>query len=272
MEIKELEAKALWVRQMVLEATAASGRGHLGGTFSCTDLLVAMYYGSGMKFDPANPQWPDRDRLLTGKGHACLALYAIFLDLGMISRERYEEYGTDGGSLGAQLDITVPGVEYNTGSLGHVLGVAAGLALAAKMDSRSCRAYALMGDAELYEGSIWEAIIFAGEHGLDKLVGIIDRNRLSVTDVLDDEGLFKNFGAKMRAFDWDYYEIDGHSFPEILDVVQEIRKAKRPVMINANTIKGKGVSFMEHGIKWHHNVPNGAELELARKELSLRST
>lgn len=269
MVIKELEDKALWVRQMVLEATAASGRGHLGGTFSCTDLLVAMYYGSGMKFDPANPRWRDRDRLLVGKGHACLALYAIFLDLDMISRERYDEYGKDGGSLGAQLDTSIPGIEYNTGSLGHVLGVAAGMALASKLDSRDFRAYALMGDAELYEGSIWEAMIFAGEQGLDKLVGIIDRNRLSVTDVLDDEGLFKDLRAKVRAFDWDYYEIDGHSFPEILGVFKEVRNARKPVMITANTVKGKGVSFMEHGIKWHHEVPNETELELARKELGI---
>ena len=269
MELKELEDKARWVRQMALEATAASGRGHLGGTYSCTDLLVAMYYGGGIRFDPAQPGWPDRDRLLVGKGHACLAFYAIFLDLGMITQERYDEYGVHGGTLGAQLDTSIPGVEYNTGSLGHVLGLAAGIALASKLDSKEYRAYALLGDAELYEGSIWEAMIFAGEHRLDKLVGIIDRNRLSVTDVLDDAGLFKDLGAKVRAFDWEYYEIDGHSFPEVLDVLKEVRSARKPVMITANTIKGKGISFMEHGIKWHHSVPNAEELELARRELGI---
>lgn len=269
MNIRELEDKALWVRQMVLEATVAGGRGHLGGTFSCTDLLVALYYAGGMRFDPTNPKSPDRDRLLVGKGHACLALYAIFLDLGMIARERYDEYGKDGGSLGAQLDTSIPGVEYNTGSLGHVLGVAAGMALASKLDAKDFRAYALLGDAELYEGSIWEAMIFAGEQGLDKLVGVIDRNRLSVTDVLDDEGLFKNLGAKVRAFEWDYYEIDGHSFPEILSVLKEVRDARKPALINARTVKGKGVSFMEHEIKWHHGVPNKSELELARKQLGI---
>ena len=267
MDVKSLEDKARWVRKMVLEATVSAGRGHLGGTYSCTDLFVAMYYGGLLNFDPAIPLWPDRDRLLVGKGHACLALYAIFLDLGMISKERYDEYGKDGGSLGAQLDVSIPGVEYNTGSLGHVLGVAAGMSLAAKLDSRTFRAYALLGDAEIYEGSIWEAIIFAGEHGLDNLVGIIDRNRLSVTDVLNDEGLFKNLGAKVRAFDWDYYEIDGHSFSEILGITQEVKKARKPVLICANTIKGKGVSFMENGVQWHHSVPTKKELELARQEL-----
>ena len=165
------------------------------------------------------------------------------------------------------MDVSIPGVEYNTGSLGHVLGVAAGMSLAAKLDARTFRAFALVGDAEIYEGSIWEAIIFAGEHGLDNLVGIIDRNRLSVTAVLDDYGLFKNLDAKVRAFDWDYYEIDGHSFSEILDVAQEVKKARKPVLICANTIKGKGVSFMENRVQWHHSVPTKEELELARQEL-----
>ena len=145
MELKELEDKARWVRQMALEATAASGRGHLGGTYSCTDLLVAMYYGGGIRFDPAQPGWPDRDRLLVGKGHACLAFYAIFLDLGMITQERYDEYGVNGGTLGAQLDTSIPGVEYNTGSLGHVLGLAAGIALASKLDSKEYRGLRSLG-------------------------------------------------------------------------------------------------------------------------------
>lgn len=268
MQIKDLEKKARWVRRVVLESIASSGKGHIGGTYSCTDLLVALYYAGILRVDPKNPKWNDRDRLLVGKGHACLALYAIFMDLGFISRERFAQYGQDGG-LGGQLDVSVPGVEYNTGSLGHVLGIAAGMALAAKLDVKSYRAYALMGDAECYEGSVWEALMFAGQHKLDKLVGIIDRNRLSVTDVLDDDSFFKDFKAKITTFDWDCHEINGHSFSEILAVFKEAKNARRPVMIIANTIKGKGISFMENGIKWHHGVPSESELELARKELSL---
>ena len=130
----------------------------------------------------------------------------------------------------------------------------------------------MLGDAECYEGSIWEALIFAGQQGLDKLVGIIDRNRLSVTDVLDDDSFFKDFPTKVRAFDWDCHEIDGHSFSEIVDVLNAVKNAKKPTMILANTIKGKGVSFMENGIKWHHSVPNATELELARQELGSSAT
>jgi transketolase len=265
-DIKKMKNKARWVRQMVLESVAAGGKGHIGGTYSCTDLFVALYYGGILRVDPAKPGWADRDRLLVGKGHACLALYAIFMDLGFIDRSSFDSYGRDGG-LGGQLDIEIPGVEYNTGSLGHVLGIAAGMALAAKMDAKDYRAYALMGDAECYEGSIWEAIIFAGEHGLDKLVGIIDRNRLSVTEVLEDDGFFEDFSSKLQLFGWDAYDIDGHSLPEIMEVFEAIKKSQKPVMIIANTIKGKGVSFMENGVHWHHGVPNESELAQARKEL-----
>ncbi|MBI2870514.1 MAG: transketolase [Candidatus Omnitrophica bacterium] len=266
MEIRDLEEKARRVRLSVLESIVASGKGHIGGTYSCTDLLVALYYAGILRFNFRDPRWPDRDRFLIGKGHACLALYSIFTDLGLLPDARFDTYGQDGG-LGGQLDTSIPGVEYNTGSYGHVLGIAAGIALAAKMDQKSLRAYALMGDAEMYEGSVWEAIVFAGHHKLDRLVGIIDRNRLSTTDMLDDDSFFKDFKEKMRSFDWDCHEFNGHSFPEILDVFDRIRNALRPVMLIAHTVKGKGISFMENGIKWHHGVPTATEAERARREL-----
>lgn len=266
MDVARLEAKARWVRRAVLDGVAASGKGHIGGTYSCVDLLVALYYGGFLRVDPRAPRAAHRDRFLIGKGHACLALYAIFMDLGFITPERFRSYGRDGG-LGGQLDVSTPGVEYNTGSLGHVLGIAAGMAMAAKMDGADWRAWAVMGDAECYEGSVWEALMFAGQHGLDRLVAIVDRNRLSVTDVVDDVGPFLQFPEKVRAFDWDVHEIDGHSFPAILGAFRAVQLAKRPSLIVAHTVKGKGVSFMENGVKWHHGVPTARELEQARREL-----
>lgn len=264
--VPELERKARWVRRVALERAVAAGRGHLGGVYSCAELLVAFYYGGVLRVDPARPSWPARDRFFLGKGHACLGLYPILQDLGLLDSARFDSYGRDGG-LGGQLDITIPGVEYNTGSLGHVLGIAAGVALAAKLDGASFQAFALLGDAECYEGAIWEALVFAGQQRLDRLVGIIDRNRLSVTDVLDDEGFFKGLPDAVRGFGWDCYELDGHAFPELLRAFEAARAASRPSLIIANTIKGKGVSFMEHGIHWHHAVPKAQELELARREL-----
>jgi transketolase len=266
-DVDTLTRKARWVRRTVLDATAETGKGHLGGTYSCTDLFVALYYGDVLRIDPRDPRHPGRDRLIVSKGHACLALYAIFLDRGFISAERFREYGRDGGSLGAQLDVSIPGVETNTGSLGHALGIGAGMALAAKMDGRDFRVFALLGDAECTEGSVWEAAMFADEHKLDNLIGIVDRNRLSVTDVIDDTGVFGNFAEKLRAFGWECRTIDGHAFPEILDALAAARVARRPTMIVANTVKGKGVSFMENGLKWHHSVPTETEVALARREL-----
>jgi transketolase len=268
LSISDLEDKARWVRLQSLEATVRAGKGHLGGTYSCTDLLVALYYADILGLDPASPDDPGRDRFLIGKGHACLALYSIFKDKGMISQEIFEEFGISGGALGGQLDTSTPGVEYNTGSLGHVLGIGAGIALAARMDRAAFKAFVVMGDAECYEGSIWEAIVFAGDQQLSGLVGIIDRNRLSVTDVLEDDTFFNEFPNKVRSFGWDCIEINGHDFGEILAAFESAKQLDKPVMILANTIKGKGVSFMEGGVKWHHSVPNGEELDLARIELS----
>lgn len=266
--VPALKEKAAWVRKEVLEAIAAKGKGHIGGTYSCTDILVALYYGGALNVDLQNLKKPDRDRFILSKGHACLALYSIYLDRGVFTRAKFDEYGRDGGALGGQLDLGIPGAEYNTGSLGHALGIGCGMALAAKMDQKDYRTYVLMGDAECLEGSVWEAVIFAAEHGLNNLVGIIDRNRLSVTDVLDDEHLFGNFCEKLRLFGWNIRTVDGHSFPDILAVLDEARRSDKPFMILADTIKGKGISFMENGVKWHHSVPNADELARARAELA----
>ncbi len=267
-DVQTLKQKSAWVRREVLEAIARTGKGHIGGTYSCTDILVAMYYGGILNVNPQNPKDPDRDRFILSKGHACLALFAILLDQGALPKKRYDEYGISGGSLGGQLDLTVPGAEYNTGSLGHALGIACGMALAARLDAKKFKNYVLMGDAECYEGSVWEAVMFASKHGLNNVVAIIDRNRLSVTEVLDDEEVFGNFKEKMQLFGWNAYEIDGHSFEEIVGALEAARLSDKPVMIVANTIKGKGISFMENGVKWHHSVPNAKELESARKELN----
>ena len=238
-----------WVRLQVLDQIAHVGKGHIGGTYSCTDLLVSFYYGNILKFNASDPKWELRDRLLIGKGHACLALFAIFKDLGFISESTFLQYGKDGGALGGQLDINTPGVECNTGSLGHVLGLGAGIALAAKMDQLKYNTFVLLGDAECYEGSVWEAITFAGEHCLDGLVS-------------------DNFEKRFQSYGWNYIEIDGHNFVEINEGLNAAMNYKGPTMVMANTVKGKGVSFMENGVEWHHSVPTEKEISIARKELS----
>lgn len=264
---EELKKKANWVRRQVLEAVVETGKGHLGGTFSCTDLLVALYYAKILRVDPNNPKWDERDRLILGKGHACLALYNILVDLGFFDIARLQEYGGDGSSLGGQLNIDTPGVEYNTGSLGHALGIGAGMALAAKLDNKNYRVFAIVGDGECAEGSIWESVMFASQHQLNNLIGIVDRNRLSVTEVIEEDDGSGRLDDKFRACGWKCVVIDGHSFEEILAAFCDLDKLKQPLMVIANTVKGKGVSFMEDGVKWHHSVPTREEFEQAKKEL-----
>ena len=268
MDLNFYKQKASYVRLRALEDAVRAGQGHLGGSFSCVELLVGLYYKKFLRINPNDPLNPCRDFLFIGKGHACIALYPILYDLGFITKDRYLSYGIYGNGLGGQLDKTIPGIENNTGSLGHALGMAAGVALASKIDKKNNRSIALIGDAECDEGSIWEAIMFAAEHKLNNLVCIIDRNRLSVTQIMDTTVLFSNFKKKIEMFDWNCHVIDGHSFEEIFKTFNEIKNSKKPTFILAETIKGKGISFMEGITKWHHAIPTQKEIEIARKELN----
>ncbi len=256
------------LRLKVLESALKAGKGHLGGTFSCIDLLIALYYGGILQFDRANPHWTERDRFFIGKGHACLGLYHIWADLGILSKARLENFGEDGG-LGGQLDISIPGAEHNTGSLGHALGIAAGVAVAHKLDCRKAKVFALVGDAECDEGSMWESIMFAAEQNLNNLICIVDRNRLSVTEIINDDNGSGLLEEKIQACNWECRVIDGHSLDEIMVGFSNVDSCKKPLMVIANTVKGKGVSFMENGLKWHHSIPSKAEAEIARAELGV---
>ena len=254
------------IRLWAIEETVAKGKGHLGGTFSCVDILVALYY-KVLNVKSNEPKWAGRDRFILSKGHACLALYPILMDLGFIDEKTFRSYGVDGG-LGGQLDINIPGVDWNTGSLGHALGVASGMAISSNLDKKNYYIFVVVGDGECAEGSIWEAIMFIGQHNLSNIVCIVDRNRLSVTEVLDDGSFFKNLSIVLPAFGWKFIEIDGHNIAEMVNIFTESKQSNMPTFIIANTIKGKGISFMENGTKWHHSVPTKEELDIARRELS----
>ena len=268
-DIGRLEEKARWVRRQVFEMIVPAGRGHMGGSFSCTDILVALYHGEVLRFDPDDPRWPQRDRLIFSKGHASEALYAVLADVGFFSHDELMTYGSDGSMLGGHADSRVPGIEISTGSLGHGLGIAAGLALSDKLSGRSHLTYALLGDGECYEGSVWESAMFAAHHRLGNLVAIVDRNGQVTLDYTEDINRLDPFEDKWKAFGWDVTVVDGHSFKELLGAFRTpvARKSQRPLVVIANTVKGKGVSFMERDLNWHHNVPKGEQVELAREEL-----
>ncbi|MBF0594823.1 MAG: transketolase [Candidatus Omnitrophica bacterium] len=268
--IKILSEKARFVRRNTLEMIVAANKGHIGGAFSCIDILTILYYAPFLRFDVTNARWFERDRFILSKGHCCEALYVILADLGFISKSELGCYQKGGGILAGHPDRRVPGIEADTGSLGHGLGIACGMALRAKLDGLPFFTLALLGDGECCEGSVWEAALFAAHRGLGHLIGIVDANGVCSTDILADCSSVEPLTAKWRAFGWDVIEVDGHNIVDLLTIFESLKARdmnNRPLMIIARTVKGKGVSFMEGSPSWHHGVPKGAQLDGARQEL-----
>lgn len=272
MRIDELESKAKHLRQVVLDMCVAAGTGHVTSSFSCAEVLVALYYGV-MRFRPTEPKWEGRDRFIMSKGQASPLLYAVLADLGFFPADWLKGFCQTDGHFGVHLQHDVPGVEITAGSLGHGFGVATGMALAAKMDRKLWLTFALLGDGECYEGSIWEAAMFAAHYRLNNLVAIVDRNYLAATDFTEDMVELEPLGDKWRAFGWEVEEIDGHDFGAILDALEGVRsrRSARPKCIIATTVKGKGVGFMSDDPLWHAVAPRGDEIEVARTELGKAS-
>lgn len=269
--IKELEQKSKWVRQQVFEMCLIAGVGHIAPAFSCTEILVALYHGGFLRVNPDKPSWEGRDRFILSKGHACAALYAILADLGFFPISELQTYTNVGSRLGGHAECETPGVEASTGSLGHGLPISVGMALAAKMDGKDNLYVTLLGDGECQEGSVWEAAMFAGHHGLDNLIAIVDRNFVQSIDFTEDAVTLEPFSKKWEAFNWDVSIIDGHSFNQILTTLNKLISEKngKPKAVIAKTIKGKGVSYMENKPIWHYRIPGSQEeIEQARKELA----
>ena len=269
MEKRRLEAKAAAIRLGILDTIALAEKGHIGGALSCTDILVTLYYGGWMRFDPHNRDWPERDRFILSKGHVGAGLYVVLADLGFFGAAELAKLNR-GGMLGEHPDKGIPGIEIDSGSLGHGLGIGAGIALAGKMDGKPNRTFVLLGDGECYEGSVWEAVMFAAHHGLKHLIAIVDRNGQCVNDFTENINRLDSLSEKWRAFGWETLEIDGHSMPDLHAALARAcsGSANRPTVIIANTVKGKGVSFMEGELAWHHGGVGGEKLEQARRELT----
>ncbi|MEK7574501.1 MAG: transketolase [Patescibacteria group bacterium] len=269
-QILKLKEKANWVRQRVLEMITTAGKGHIGGAFSCTDILTALYYGGILRFQAADPKWIDRDRFILSKGHSAAALYVILSDLGYFPSSELSRFQKENCILGAHPSLKIPGIEADTGSLGHGLGIGVGLALSAKLGKKDFMTFVLLGDGECCEGSIWEAAMFASGRKLNNLVGIVDKNSLCSTDFLENCVNMEQLEQRWKTFGWDAVTVDGHSLEELVAVLSQTRsrQSEKPLMIIANTVKSKGVSFMEGKPEWHHSVPNKEQFEIAKKELS----
>lgn len=266
-DYSSLESFANRVRKHVIEMTHRGKSSHVGTSFSMVELLVVLYEEI-LNVRPEDPQWESRDRFVLSKGHGCAGLYAILAEKGFFPVSWLETYYLDGSPLPGHATSIVPGVEVSTGSLGHGLSLANGMALTAKRDQTGWRVFSILSDGECDEGSIWEAALFSGNHGLDNLTVIVDYNKIQALghtkDVLDLEP----FADKWKAFGWEVREIDGHNLPEVLTTLESVPFISgKPNCIIAHTIKGKGVSFMEDELLWHYRSPQGDEYKEALGEL-----
>jgi transketolase len=267
-EITFLKRKAAEIRMELLTMIYEAKTGHTGGSLSNTDILTVLYYKI-MNIDPKKPNWDERDRYVQSKGHSVESYWAILADKGFFPKEELKTFSQFGSRLIGHPNNKVPGVEMNTGALGHGLPIAVGMALAAKLDGKSYKVYTLMGDGEQAEGSVWEGAMAASQYKLDNLVAIIDRNKLQITGSTEDVMGLEPLGDKWRSFGWEVVEVDGNDVVELVEVFSNTPKvAGKPTMIVANTVKGKGVSFTENVGAWHHRVPTKEEYDLAMEELS----
>jgi len=267
--MEALREKALQIRQDVLKMCIDAGTGHVTSAFSCIEILVALYYAI-LRKNPKMPLWDERDRFILSKGQASVALYPILADCGYFPKHDLKEFCHRKGKFGVHLQHSVPGAEITSCSLGQGFGIATGMALAAKKDRKHHMVYTLLGDAECYEGSVWEAAMFANHHRLNNLVAIIDRNHLGVIDWTENMVELEPLLDKWRSFGWDAVTVHGHSFEQLLqmDLPRQRRSAKPFVMI-CNTTKGYGVSFLENDWTWHGISPKGKDAERAKKELGV---
>lgn len=266
--MQDLAAKSCAVRQDIVRMLGGAGSGHPGGSLSAADIVTVLFFHE-MKVDPANPEWPERDRFVLSKGHAAPVLYAALAEKGYFPKEELMTLRKIGSRLQGHPSMKhLPGVEMSTGSLGQGLSTANGMALAGKLDGRDYRVYVVLGDGELQEGQVWEAAMAAAHYKLDNVVAFVDHNGLQIDGPVREVMSPEPVADKWRAFGWNVEVIDGHNLSEIINALKAARDVKgKPTAIIANTIKGRGVSFMENQVGWHGNAPNADQVNLALCEL-----
>ena len=268
-DISELEKHALELRRLALKIIFQAGSGHPGGSFSATDLMTALFFGGILNYDSNNPKDPKRDRFLLSKGHASAIYYSVLAKAGYISEPDLDSYRkiNSGRFLSGHAHPKTPGVEIASGSLGQGLSVAHGIALGTKLNGYGSKVYVILGDGELQEGQIWEAAMSADKFKSNNLIAIVDYNKVAQDNITKDLKDLEPLEDKWNAFNWDVHRIDGHNMEAIMKVLQLPLHPEKPRVIIADTIKGKGVSFMEGKTAWHGVAPSAEDYEKALKEL-----
>lgn len=269
MNVAHLELTAERSRRRLLEVISHARAGHTGGDLSCLNVLTALYFHT-LQLDNARLDDPDRDRFILSKGHCVEALFVTLEARGILPKETLDTLGRFGSPLGGHPTVNVPGIEVNSGALGHGLSVGVGMALAARMDGRSYRTFVLMGDGEQGEGSIYEAAMAAHQYKLGNLIAIIDRNHLQISGNTEDVMAIDDIRARWEAFGWEVTDMDGDRMEDIVRTLDSLQDGGRPHLLVSHTTKGKGVSYMENVAKWHHGVPTAEEYTQALAEIDAR--
>ncbi len=259
--------KSVQIRREILETLEVAGSGHPGGSLSGVEIMLALY-AHAMRHDPKNPGWEERDRLIVSKGHATPLVYVTLANFGYFPKEELKTFRKFDSRLQGHVHTKAPGVEFNTGSLGHGLSFANGVALGAKMRGKNFKVYCLLGDGENQEGSVWEAAMSAAHHKLDNLCAIVDYNKVQENGPTNEIKNLEPLAKKWESFGWHVLELDGHNIEALVGALDEFKNIQgKPTVIIAHTIKGKGVSFMEGKSGWHGKAPNKEQLTAALKEL-----
>lgn len=267
-DIQSLIAKAKVFRREILETLESAGSGHPGGSLSAVEIMLALY-GSAMNHNPKDPKWDGRDRLIMSKGHVSPVVYVTLANFGYFPKDELKTFRKFGTRLQGHVVTKVPGVEFNTGSLGHGLSFANGIALGAKMRKKDFKTYCIMGDGEIQEGSVWEAAMTAAHFKIDNVCAIVDYNKVQENGPTNEIKGLEPLGQKWAAFGWNVIEVDGHDIAKLVSAFETFKKTQgKPSVVIAHTVKGKGISFMEGKCAWHGKAPNKEQLASALAELN----
>jgi transketolase len=264
--------KSKWLRKEIFEMVTKVNQGHIASSFSQCEIVISLFYGSILRYKKNNANYENRDRIIVSKGHSAMGIYPILADIGYFNKNELKKYGTPKGLLRIYGDKSIPGIDATSGSLSQAPGIACGFCIAARHDKKNIKSFLVLSDGEHYEGSLWESAMFAAHNKLDNLIWIVDRNKQIILGKDSDCLSLEPLGEKYKSFGWNVHEVDGHNYDELLPALNSaLRPNGKPTVIIANTVKGKGVSYMEDVTRWHNTMPNKDQIKIARKDLDINT-